>query len=200
AIGLYLVLTGLRAEEDPDARRMKTGMVLLVWGLAWSFLAIGVILPHFNPAHHYDYWTDGGVLAPGGHPSPGGLAGQLFRSWPDKLQTLVLLLLPTAFLALRSPLTLIAAPSLALRFMSTNSAYWGTYWHYNATVMPVIFVAAVDAMARIGAADTQGRLGEVLAAGRRHGAAMMLAIAAALAFQFPLSGLWSAQTYRISPH
>jgi hypothetical protein len=39
-----------------------------------------------------------------------------------------------------------------------------------------------------------------MAAARRHGAAMMLAIAVALAFQFPLSSLWSAQTYRISQH
>jgi hypothetical protein len=29
---------------------------------------------------------------------------------------------------------------------------------------------------------------------------MMLAITVPLAFQFPLSSLWSAQTYRISPH
>jgi hypothetical protein len=29
---------------------------------------------------------------------------------------------------------------------------------------------------------------------------MMLAIAIPLAFQFPLSGLWNANTYKISPH
>ena len=231
AIGLYLIVAGLRAKvpqpattegaADPAGpgdlegrRRIRAGQFLLVWGFAWSFLAIGVIIPHFSPAHHYDYWSDGGVLAPGGHLSAAGLFAQLFHAWPDKLQTIVMLLLPTAFIALRSPLALIAVPSLLLRFLSTGSSYWGTAWHYNATVMPVIFIAAVDALARIRAemdADdpagfaswASGRRGPrraILAGAQRYGAAMMLAIAVTLAFQFPLSHLWNAQTYQISPH
>jgi uncharacterized membrane protein len=221
AIGIYLIVSGLRARvpegpADPYGRgRMVAGQFLLIWGFAWSFVAIGVIIPHFNPDHVYQYWNDGGVLAPGGHPSVPGLIRQLLHAWPDKLQTLVLLLLPTAFIALRSPLVLIAAPSLLLRFIATNSSFWGTYWHYNATVMPIIFIAAVDALARIGAAMdadpaaagpagwASGRRGlwlAALAGARRYGAAMMVAIMVPLAFQFPLSQLWNAQTYRISPH
>jgi uncharacterized membrane protein len=200
AIGLYLAISGLRGKAPDAAARTVGGQLLLIWGFAWSFLAIGVILPHFSPAHHYDYWSDGGVLAPGGHPSVTGLVGQLFHAWPDKLRTLVILLLPTAFIALRSPLTLVAAPSLLLRFTSTNGSYWGTYWHYSATVMPIIFVAAVDALARIEQAEPPGRRGlwrAALAGARTYGAAMMVAVAVSLAFQFPLSSLWSAQTYRI---
>ena len=222
AIGMYLAIAGARAARQPAAagpdpdgrRRIKAGQVLLVWGFAWSFLAIGVIIPHFNPAHQYDYWSDGGILAPGGHPTVTGLIGQFFHAWPDKLQTIVLLLLPTAFIALRSPLVLIAGPSLLLRFLSTNSSFWGTYWHYNVTVMPVIFIAAIDAMAKIGASmDAEGPAGSaswasgsrgvrraVLAGARRYGAAMMLAITVPLALQFPLSTLWNAQSYRISSH
>jgi uncharacterized membrane protein len=260
AIGIYLIVAGLRAPipdpknpADPDGRgRMKAGQFLLIWGFAWSFVAIGVIIPHFSPGHLYQYWADGGVLAPGGHPSVFGLVRQLFHAWPDKLQTLVMLLLPTAFIALRSPLLLIAVPSLLLRFIATNSAFWGTYWHYNATVMPVIFVAAIDALARIDAAMaaaaaegpgqsntaaegpgqsntaaegpgqsntaaegpgqsntagwagwSSGRRGPwraALAGARRYGAAMMVAIAVPLAFQFPLDQLWNAQTYQIGPH
>jgi len=226
AIGLYLVIAGMRAaarepagagvtitSADPDGtRRIKAGQILLIWGFAWSFVAIGVIIPHFNPAHHYDYWSDGGILAPGGHPTVAGLIGQFFHAWPDKLQTIVILLLPTAFIALRSPLVLIAGPSLLLRFLSTNSSFWGTYWHYNATVMPIIFIAAIDAMAAISAvmdaegpaasaswvSGSRGARRAVLAGARRYGAAMMLAITVPLAFQFPLSTLWSAQSYRIS--
>ncbi|MGD0062836.1 MAG: DUF2079 domain-containing protein [Streptosporangiaceae bacterium] len=221
AIGLYLIIAGLRsngtAEDSDGRRRMRAGLLLLVWGFAWSFLVIGVVIPHFNPAHHYDYWSDGGVLAPGGHLTVLGLVKQLLAAWPDKLQTIVLLLLPTAFIALRSPLALTTVPSLLLRFMSTNSSFWGTFWHYNATVMPILFVAAVDAMARIRVAmDTDDRAGPaspeswasgrrgsrraLLAGARHHGAAMMVAIAVALSFHFPVSNLWSAQTYRISPH
>ena len=217
-------LDALGALDDRDAlaanadsygqSRVRAGQFLLIWGFAWSFLAIGVIIPHFNPAHHYDYWSDGGVLAPGGHLSLTGLVKQLFHAWPDKLQTIVMLLLPTAFIALRSPLALIAVPSLLLRFMSTDSSFWGTLWHYNATVMPVIFIAAVDALVRIHAAmDADGRAGfaswgsgrrgprrAILAGAQRYGAAMMLAITVPLAFQFPLSNLWNAQTFRISQH
>jgi uncharacterized membrane protein len=210
AIGLYLIIAGLCAQssqdsqadpdgqdsQSPDGRRWtKAGLFLLIWGFAWSFLAIGVIIPHVNPAHHYDYWNDGGVLAPNGHLTLIGLVKQLLTAWPDKLRTTVLLLLPTAFVALRSPLALIAAPSLLLRFTSTDSSFWGTLWHYNATVMPILFVAAVDALVRI-----QSR-GPARRAGARHyGAAVMLAIAVALSFHFPVSDLWNAQTYRISPH
>jgi len=261
AIGIYLVIAGLRAKMpdptgqgsrgDPEGHgRMLAGQFLLIWGFAWSFLAIAVFIPHFNPAHHYQYWSDGGVLAPGGHPSVFGLVRQFLHAWPDKLQTLVMLLLPTAFIAVRSPLALIAAPSLLLRFIATNSSFWGTYWHYNATLMPVLFVAAIDALARIDAAmhadataalptaapptgalptgalpasalpasalptgalpastgpagwasGKQGLWRAVQAGARRHGAAMMVAIAVPLAFQFPLSQLWNAQTYRVSPH
>ncbi len=228
AIGLYLAVAGIRAaarepggsgatvmSADPGGRRrIKAGQVLLIWGFAWSFLAIGVIIPHFNPAHQYDYWSDGGILAPGGHATVTGLIGQFFHAWTDKLQTIVILLLPTAFIALRSPLILIAGPSLLLRFLSTNSSFWGTYWHYNVTVMPIIFIAAVDAMARISAtmdaedpggyaswaSGSRGACRAVLAGARRYGAAMMLAITVPLAFQFPLSTLWSAQSYRISSH
>jgi uncharacterized membrane protein len=190
AIGLYLVFAALHARADIDMRQAVAGEFLLVWGFAWSFLAIAVIIPHFNPAHHYDYWSDGGLLAPGGHLSAAGLAGQLAHAWPAKLETVAVLLLPVAFLALRSPLMLIAVPSLLLRFMSTDSSFWGTAWHYNATVMPVIFIAAVDALARIGPKYRTWRLGS----------ALMVAIAIPLAFQFPLASLWQAQTYQISPH
>jgi hypothetical protein len=68
--------------------------------------------------------------------------------WPVKLTTVVMLLLPTAFAALGSPVALIAIPSLVLRFISTDTSYWGTAWHYNATVMPILFIAAAEAIGR----------------------------------------------------
>jgi uncharacterized membrane protein len=124
------------------------GLFLVAWGLSWSVLAITVIIPHFNPSHVYYYWKDGGVV--GGHRSfsPLSLIGQTASGWPTKLQTVVMLLLPTAFAALGSPVSLLALPSLALRFMSTNTAYWGTDWHYNATLMPILFIAAAEATGR----------------------------------------------------
>ena len=196
-------------QEEPRTW-IRAGLLLAVWGLAWSVLAIAVIIPHFNLAHQYPYWSKGGVIGPGGHPSASALLHQLTVGGHEKLWTTYLVLLPVAFLALRSPLALVAVPSLALRFISTNSLFWGTGWHYDATVMPILFLAAVDGMARFrassrrrtGAARRRGPSwlpppGEAVA---RYGAAVMVVIAGWLAFRFPLDTLWSAQTYDITSH
>ena len=214
AIGLFLLVAGWRAR---GAARMRGGTLLVVWGLAWSLLAIYVIIPHFNPQHVYYYWGKGGVVGSGTPFSAAGLARQSVYAWPVKLQTSVILLLPTAFTALGSPVALVALPSIALRFMSTDSSYWGTYWHYNATVMPILFIAAIEVMGRWRrlpagdpsagdepADDAPGRWSDsrrrVRVTAARHGAAMMVAVAFAMAFQFPLSDLWHGSTYTISPH
>jgi uncharacterized membrane protein len=228
-----------RAADGGEARAgawAGAGAVLVLWGLGWSALAIAVIIPHFNPAHHYAYWSDGGVISPaGGHISAGGLLAQLTSAGPVKLRTTVLVLLPVAFLALRSPLAAIAVPGLALRFLSTHSSFWGTRWHYSAILMPIVFVAAVDGLARIQAraARRQARAGNTSrrayppwskawaasqeasvaqsrdraavrgppgARAARYAAVAMAAIAALLAFRFPLAGLWSPRTYQVTPH
>jgi uncharacterized membrane protein len=192
AIGLIIALV---------YKRPRPGLLLAAWGLAWSFLAITVIIPHFSPTHQYLYWGDGGTLSPvGGHLSAAGVVNQLITGGWTKLPTLVMILLPTAFIALRSPLVLAAVPSLVLRFVGTNSSYWGTDWHYNATVMPIVFIAAIDALARIRAEREVREPGRLAVAAERYGAAMMVAIAAALVFQFPLSSLWSPPTYSLGPH
>jgi uncharacterized membrane protein len=225
AIGVVIVVMSLtRAGEGGQARgglargrlarggkyrgALGWGALLIVWGLAWSLLAIAVIIPHFNPLHHYPYWTDGGVLSPGGaHPSVPSVLTQLGHSYLPKLRTTLLILLPVAFLALGSPLALVAVPSLALRFVSTNTAYWGSGYHYNATVMPIVFIAAVDTLARIRAYRAQPAAGtrprrtswpDLVAT--RVVPGLMLVIAVALAWQFPLRDLWLGQTYQISPH
>jgi uncharacterized membrane protein len=220
-------------------RRRAPGLFLTGWGLLWSLLAILVILPHFNASHTYGYWFAGGAVSPaGGHIGLGGLWGNLANGASTKLPTLVLILLPTAFIALRSPLIMAAVPSLLLRFVGTNPDYWSTQWHYNATVMPIVFIAAIDAMRRMratrparaagpgpagpgpagtgeagpgpagtgaagraeaGPPGTESPRKLAVAAGR-HGAAAMLGACAALAFQFPLSSLWTPSTYYLGPH
>jgi uncharacterized membrane protein len=241
AIGILMIIITRwqaapgRATAGPDGSRSDGqarasartaiigGPLLIVWGIAWSVLAITVIIPHFNAAHQYQYWSDGGGLSPGGHLSAAGIVHQFFTSWPIKLQTTLLLLLPTVLIALWSPLALAALPSIVLRFLGTSPNFWGTQWHYNATIMPILFLAAVDAIARIRArrsrpaatavtavtavTETGAAAGQrgswyatVLTEIDRHGAAAMLAVAAALIFQFPVGSLLTPATYRISPH
>jgi uncharacterized membrane protein len=214
AIGLLIVVMsrGRDRADGPDRAAMRCGALLTAWGLAWSFLAIAVIIPHFNPLHQYPYWADGGVLSPGGaHPSPPSVLAQLGHSYLPKLRTTLLILLPVAFVALGSPLTLVAVPGLALRFVSTNPAYWGAGYHYNATVMPIVFLGAIDTLARTRAYRArpagEGEAGArpwfsswVDPAATRILPALMLGIAVVTAWPFPLSDLWHAQTYQISPH
>jgi len=225
ALGVLMVVVSLWRDDPSKSVRgaMLGGQFLVVWGIAWSVLAIAVIIPHFNPGHHYQYWNDGGAFSPGSQFGVGASAKQFFTAWPTKLQTTLLLLLPTAFIALWSPLALIALPSLVLRFLGTNPNFWGTLYHYNATAMVILFLAAVDAIARLrltrvedpfsedqkkrpdgGRTTVPGPLTEwrtaVTTTIDRHGAVAMLAIAVALIFQFPLSSLWQPGTYRLGSH
>jgi uncharacterized membrane protein len=195
------------AEASPSKfRDADIGLFLVFWGIAWSLAAILVIIPHFNPAHQYLYWQAGGAVGGPGHHSLAALLSQTAHGYREKLDTTALILLPVAFLALRSPLALIAVPSLALRFISTNNSYWGTAWHYNATVMPIVFIAAIDALARIQAGRTargkeRGKARRVLTTAIvRFSPAAMLVIAVLLAFRFPLDGLWNPGTYTINQH
>jgi uncharacterized membrane protein len=139
AIGIVLVLL----------RQYLVGAVLAVFGIVMLFLTVDLVIPHFNPHGQYDYMSK----MPGGSPmhalstSPLSLLHLLVT--PDiKLQTVGYLLAITAFLALRSPLVLVVLPTLLWRFTSSNDSYWGMDWHYNAVLMPILFLALVDAIRR----------------------------------------------------
>lgn len=183
----------------------RAGIFLVAWGLGWTALAITVVIPFFNPWHQYDYWAEGGTLGGGGGNSVTAVLSQFGQGSPEKLGTLALLLLPVAFLALRSPLILIGVPALVLRFINTDSAYWGTAYHYNAALMPIVFIAAVDALARISAARAAGagdgaaprdRLRASAArAAVRYAPVLMAVIAIGLACWGPLRHLVQPQTY-----
>lgn len=200
ALGIVLMLSSTSRRAGPDGERSEAfwgGLLLACWGIFWSALAIIVIIPHFNAAHAYPYWTDGGAVSPGGHPDPGTVLSQFGASWVAKLRTTLLILLPVGFLALGSPLGLIALPSLLLRFVSTNNMYWGDGFHYNATVMPIVFLAAVDALSRLRERDTRRWMD---LSTRWVAPGVMLAIALAVLPKFPLSGVWQPATYQINLH
>jgi hypothetical protein len=72
--------------------------------------------------------------------------------------------------------------------------------------MPIVFIAAIDAIMRIRAREDHFGGGASLAHRTqraiwapmaRFGPAMMIAVAAALSFQFPLAALWNPQTFQI---
>jgi len=200
ALGIVLIISSLNRRPEQGTERNEAlwgGLILVIWGIFWSALAIIVIIPHFNAAHAYPYWTDGGAVSPARHAGPGAVLSQFDASWLAKLQTTLLILLPVGFLALGSPLGLVALPGLALRFVSVNSAYWGDGFHYNATVMPIVFLAAVDTLSRLRGTDS--KRWRVVGA-RWVAPGVMVALAVAILPKFPLSGVWQPPTYQIGLH
>lgn len=155
-LGLTVVAIGLviavRAGRGDRAGRW-TGALLAAAGAAGTLLAMGVVLPAFNPEGSYTYLSFLG----GGGAAEGAGSGDLLRKvtvglvTPEaKVSTLVLVLAPTLFLAVRSPLVCVAAPTLLWRFASDSPVHWGTGFHYSLVLMPIVFAAFVDALGRRG--------------------------------------------------
>lgn len=153
------VIGGLIAWRGGRGGR-RLGIALAVTGAAWTLLAVTVVLPALSPSGSYFYasFLGGGADAAAGTAAGagGGFGDLLFKGTvglvtPDtKVATLLTVLAPTLFLALRSPLVLVAVPGLLWRGISDYPAHWGTGYHYSFTVMPVVFAAFVDALARRG--------------------------------------------------
>jgi hypothetical protein len=151
-LGLTLAVVGVLVAWRG---RRRLGLAVAAAGVLATTVEMGLIIPALNPDHHNTYVSsvDSGPLEQ---------VASILR--PDtKIATVVLLLAPTAFLAVRSPLALLAVPTLLWRFLSDNPVYWGTMFHYSAVLMPVAFAAFVDVLARGGARRGQ-RLAISLAA------------------------------------
>ncbi|OKH97700.1 hypothetical protein A6A06_31450 [Streptomyces sp. CB02923] len=177
AIGALILVRARRA--------VPLAVGLTVFGLAATAVTLGVIIPGFNGSGSYDYWNK---LSGADGPAP--------RIPPDTaVRTLLWILLPTSgLLALRSPLLLAALPTLGWRFISHEPHYWGIDWHYNAVLMPVVFLALADALPR-----TLVSARPWVRTYAQHLPAAVLAAALALTTTLPLARLTEAATYRKPP-
>lgn len=136
AIGALVALCG----KTGAARRLGLGAAL--FGGAATTVTILLVIPAMNPEGANPYTGQLGLSS---------ALAQLTGFFSNDLQmtTLVLLLLPTAFVALRSPLILVAVPTLAWRFLSDNPHYWGSAFHYDAVLVPTVTAAFVDGLRRL---------------------------------------------------
>ncbi|MEU2789340.1 DUF2079 domain-containing protein [Streptomyces sp. NPDC007100] len=177
AVGVLVLIRARRA--------VPLAVGLVAFGLAATAVTLGVIVPGFNGSGSYDYWNK---LSGEGGPAP--------RIPLDTaVRTLLWLLLPTSgLLALRSPLLLAALPTLGWRFVSHEPHYWGIDWHYNAVLMPVVFLALADALPR-----ALVSVRPWVRAYAHHLPAAVLAAALALTTTLPLARLTEAATYRKPP-
>ena len=120
--------------------------MVMMWGVFWSAVAIYVILPYFNSGGNFDYADKVNFSAALGDPF-GSVLQMLSNN--TKLATLGLLLITGAVLWVISPLAAIALPTLAWRLLSTMESYWASTWHYSLVLMPIVFLALLDAVMRI---------------------------------------------------
>lgn len=172
--GVLWMLPLVLVKEDLSLTVVAAGVYLAVrrqwrWaavaagvGVVAFVLVVFVILPALNPTGEYPFWgnLDGGE-ARAGNANPGTPAedvpvSELVLGLPYdmlfpsvKWMTLFTLLLPTGFLALRSPILMMVLPTLLWRFTSSNQFYWGVAFHYSAVLMPIVFVAFVDAVVKL---------------------------------------------------
>jgi len=142
--GVYLAVRGYR----------RLGALTALGGLAAFELTVNVLIPHFAAGHHYAYFTD--TVFRGGLPAALGFAVRhpvrllrLFVLPGPKWRTLLWLTAPWGFAALGSPLALLAVPLLLVRFLGTDPHWWGTAFQYDAELMPLAVLAAVDGIRRV---------------------------------------------------
>lgn len=142
--GLYLI----------TLKHFRKGLISITLGFVWFFLAIKLFIPFFSGEAGYHYWSYNSF---GSDPfsalktilrEPLLLIRTLF-SPAEKLHTWWYIFFPFLFLALCSPLIVLAIPLLAERFLSDSTHFWAMAFHYTATITPVIVMASADGLNRV---------------------------------------------------
>lgn len=164
------------------------GGALILAGIAGFILAVFVIVP-FASGTGFAYWSAVGF----GSDGPGVLTN-LFSGVPTKILTVLLTFGITGFLALRSPWVLLTLPTLGWRFIGEKPHYWGTGWHYSLILMPIVFIALIEALPML--RESRRRWLARYAAGAP---AVVAAIAIGLCAVFPIKNLFNPHTWRPSP-
>ncbi|MGW1998103.1 DUF2079 domain-containing protein [Embleya sp. NPDC001921] len=179
------VLVGWRARGS-GKRDLPYAVGVAALGVATTVVALVWIIPAFNSGGSYAYWDKLG--------DDTGPVAALTTALDTKTRTFLWIMLPTTgLLALRSPLFLVAVPTLGWRFVSADDHYWGTDWHYNAVLMPIVLLALVDTLGRL-RRSRRSRV-RVFAS---HLPATLCGAALALTTMMPLSALTTGDTYRQS--
>ena len=162
--GAYLLLT----------RRRRAGLAFIAAGVAATWVASRVLIPAFGGSGSF-YWAYG-QFGPGAGPAalnilthPLHAVGVLVTPGV-KVRTMIGLLAPLGFLPLASPLTVAALPLLAERMLASGyPLWWQAKFQYNAFIVMILVLAAVDGAARI-----QGHWPARMIAGLRMTAALRL--------------------------
>lgn len=170
--------------------RKRLGAAVAAFGAAAFALTVLVLIPAASRAGQYDYWAKIEKTGQGTETSFGQVVADALTSG-ERWEMLVFLLGITGFLALRSPLILLVLPTLGWRFLSQDANHWGMHWHYSAILMPVVFLALVDAARAVRTSPRAWLVsyGKVVVP-------VATAVALVLAANLPLRELLRSETYR----
>jgi len=157
--GVLMAVRGWRHRSDPDddpSRQMRVGAAMALIGIVATLLILLVVIPALNPGGIWDYWgrleadddTSGAV---GAGAALGNIPHLLLSVFTpeEKVYTLLMLVALSIGCCVVSPIAVLAVPTLVWRFLSTNDTYWGTSWHYNMILMPIIFMATINAVRKL---------------------------------------------------
>jgi uncharacterized membrane protein len=184
AMGLVLVLVGVR----------RWGFGLVLFGLASFAFTMTVLIPHFN-AQGASGWSR--LAAP---PATGSVLQRIFDLTREavtpgpRATTVLLLVVVTVLLSLRSPLMILVVPTLVWRFVSTNQNFWGQAFHYDLVLMPIVFAALIDGAVRA----RRGRW-QPLRWYARVAPTLAVLIGVFFCTRYPFKGLVDPSTYQPSP-
>ncbi|MDF8263690.1 DUF2079 domain-containing protein [Luteipulveratus flavus] len=124
----------------PSVRRAATFVLLGIVGMVVAMATVA----HFSPTGASGYL---GYFSLGSTHAPAVLADDSGQ-WFERLAPLVLFASSAMIVGLRSPLAVIAAPTLAWRVLSSNPSYWHIDFHYDVVPTVVAACAAVEGLRR----------------------------------------------------
>ncbi|MFC6578387.1 DUF2079 domain-containing protein [Planomonospora parontospora] len=134
--GVYLLVT----------RRRLEGTAFVLLALAALVTIRGVLMPLAGAGETGFHWAYGRWGATVGEAAAGLARDPLGALWqfvsPEiKVDTLAFLFWPVLLTALFSPLTLMALPMIAERFLGDRPQWWGPDHHYNAFIVATLLCA-----------------------------------------------------------
>jgi uncharacterized membrane protein len=152
---IALVVAGFGVWYAVTRHRWLVGGVVAGLGVAWSAIAIGVVIPHFHSTGESDFY--------GRYSEVGGSAAGIVKTaFTDPvrildaafstrdLRYLLELVVPLAALSLLAPLVLVAAlPELAINLLSATPTQTSIRFHYTAGLIPPLVIAAVFGAKRL---------------------------------------------------
>lgn len=150
-----LVLAGLGLWYALARRRYVAGGAIAVLGVAWTAVALAIVIPHFGEGAESSFYARYSEL--GGSPAevletavedPGRVLSTVFDG--RVAGYVARLLVPLLLLPLAAPLVLVPAlPELGINVLSATPTQTSIHFHYAAGTIPALVAAAVLGASRL---------------------------------------------------